>query len=61
MLQFASLMPFLFISVFWYRIDKHMNKEEISPSFAESLNRGLLILLSMLYLLFPIFLSFVTR
>jgi hypothetical protein len=61
-LQFVFLMPFLFISIFWYRIDKHQNKEEISPSFAESPNSGLLILLSALYfIMFPLFLSFVTR
>jgi hypothetical protein len=60
-LQFVYLMPFLFISVFWYRIDKQMNKEGISPSFAEELNRGLLILLTVVYLLFSVFLNFVTR
>ena len=60
-LQIAFLMPFLFISVFWYRIDKHMNKEEISPSFAEALNMWLLVLLAVVYLVFSLFLSVVTR
>ncbi len=60
-LQFVYLMPFLIISALWYRIDKHIDKEEISPSFAESLNVGLVILLTVVYLQFPVFLGFVTR
>jgi len=54
-------MPFLFISVFLYRIDKHLNKEEISPSFAESLNTGLLMLLCVVYMAFSFFLNYVGR
>lgn len=60
-LQIAFLMPFLFISVFWYKIDRQIHKEGISPSFAEELNRGLLVFLTALYLLVPTMLSSVTH
>jgi hypothetical protein len=60
-LQIAFLMPFLAISVLWYRIDKYMNKEEISPSFAETLNIGLLSLLTVVYLAFTLLLNYVGR
>ena len=60
-LQIAFLLPFLVISVLLYRIDTHLHKEEISPSFAEALNVWLLSLLMVVYLAFSLFLSFATR
>jgi len=59
--QVAFLMPFLMISVLWYRIDKQTNKEEISPSFAENLNTGLLLLLMVVYGAFTQFFYYVIR
>jgi hypothetical protein len=38
-----------------------MNKEEISPSFAETLNIGLLSLLTVVYLAFTLLLNYVGR
>jgi hypothetical protein len=58
-LQTVFLMPFFAISILWYRIDKQMNKEEVSPSFAEALNVGLLSLLTVVYLAFTLFLNYV--
>jgi hypothetical protein len=60
-LHIAFLMPFLAISALWYRIDKQTNKEEISPSFAESINMGLLMLLMIVYIAFTLFLNYVGR
>jgi hypothetical protein len=60
-LQFAYLLPFLVISIIWYTIDKHLNKEEISPSFAEALNNRLFGLVIVVYIAFSFFLNYVGR